>query len=359
MGIASAFFSEGTAGRYFRSWITGLDRSRFEIFVYHLRRDMTPYMTELAARVDCVRTFPGAALMPSAIAASIRADALDILVYPELGMDVTSFALAALRLAPVQCAGWGHPVTTGHRTVDAFFTCDGMEPPDADSHYTEKLVRLPGIGTDYARPAVPGDASRARFGLPEGVPLLLCPQSLFKIHPDNDALFARVLATVPAARLVLFEGRHPKLTAKFRARIEAAFAREGIGIDGRAVFLSQCGHDDFLRVNAVCDAMLDTQRWSGGNTSLDALAAGLPIVTLPGRFMRGRQSAAMLTLAGVEELVAVDAKDYVSIAERIAVDASWRAAIRARIRDGSGRIFGDRAPVAAFAGALEALARGG
>ena len=45
IGFASAFFSDGTAGRYFRSWITGLDRSRFEIFVYHLRRDLTPYLS--------------------------------------------------------------------------------------------------------------------------------------------------------------------------------------------------------------------------------------------------------------------------------------------------------------------------
>ena len=355
IGFASAFFSDGTAGLYFRSWITGLDRSRFEIFVYHLRRDLTPYLSGLADRVDRVRTFPGAAMMPSAIAASIRADALDILVYPELGMDVTSFALAALRLAPVQCAGWGHPVTTGHATIDAYFTCGEMEPPDGDAHYSERLVRLPGIGTDYARPVVPGDASRKRMGLREGIPLLLCPQSLFKIHPDNDALFACVLETVPAAQLVLFEGRHPKLTEKFRARLSVALAREGLSVDDRVVFLRQCGHDDFLRVNAVCDAMLDTQRWSGGNTSLDALAAGLPIVTLPGRFMRGRQSAAMLSRAGLDELIAADAKDYVRIAARLAADAPWRTSLRARMRDESGRVFGDRAPVAALADALESL----
>ena len=81
--------------------------------------------------------------------------------------------------------------------------------------------------------------------------------------------------------------------------------------------LPQCSHDDYLRINAVCDAMLDTLRWSGGNTSLDALATGLPIVTLPGRFMRGRQSAGMLTLAGLGDQVASDDDDYVRIASRI------------------------------------------
>jgi protein O-GlcNAc transferase len=168
-----------------------------------------------------------------------------------------------------------------------------------------------------------------------------------------------VLRAVPAAKLVMFEGRHPKLTAKFSARIRASFEREGVGIDGRVVFLPQCDHDDFLRINTMCDVMLDTQRWSGGNTSLDALAAGLPIVTLPGRFMRGRQSAAMLSLAGLAELVATDVDDYVRIAARVAIDAPWRNALRARVRDGRGRVFNDAEPVAALAAALEALVRSG
>jgi predicted O-linked N-acetylglucosamine transferase (SPINDLY family) len=66
--------------------------------------------------------------------------------------------------------------------------------------------------------------------------------------------------------------------------------------------------------------MLDTMHWSGGNTSLDALSSGLPIVTLEGRFMRGRQSAAMLRTVGVEELIARDAQQYVDIALRVARD---------------------------------------
>jgi predicted O-linked N-acetylglucosamine transferase (SPINDLY family) len=359
IGFASALFSEGTVGFYFRSWVTGLDRSRFEVIVYNLRHDVTPYQKDLVGKVDNVRNFPGADLTPARIATAIRADALDILVYPELGMDKTAFVLAALRLAPIQCAGWGHPVTTGHRTIDRFITCAPMEPDDGDAHYTEKLLRLPGIGTNYATPAVPDPAPRARFGFDAATPLLLCPQSLFKIHPDNDTLFARVLRKVPAAKLVMFEGRHPKLTSRFIARLRGSFEREGIGFDGRVVFLPQCDHDDFLRINSMCDVMLDTQRWSGGNTSLDALAAGLPIVTRPGRFMRGRQSAAMLSLAGLDDLVAADADDYVRIAARVATDAPWREALRARIRDGRGGVFNDPQPVAALASALESLAGSG
>ena len=69
IGFASSFFADGTCGRYFRSWIAGLDRTRFEIFVYHLRRDATPFLRDLSPHADRVRTFAGASLLPSAMAA--------------------------------------------------------------------------------------------------------------------------------------------------------------------------------------------------------------------------------------------------------------------------------------------------
>ena len=357
VGFLSSFFTDGTCGRYFRSWIMGLDRTRFEVFVYNLRRDVTPFLQQILTHVDRVRTFSGPGLMPSAMAPAIRADALDALVYPELGMNAPTFALAALRLAPVQCAAWGHPVTTGHATIDAFFTCSVMEPDDAVQHYTERLAALSGIGTDYARPAMPDDAIRSRLGLPLDVPLFLCAQSLFKIHPETDALFARVLGAAPSARLVMFEGRHPALTAKFLARAAAALGRAGAGGGERLIMLPQCGHDDYMRINGVCDAMLDTLRWSGGNTSLDALAAGLPIVTLPGRFMRGRQSAGMLASAGLDEFVARDEDDYVRIAAQLASDRDSRAAQTNRIHESAAKLFGDPAPVREFADELERLVR--
>jgi predicted O-linked N-acetylglucosamine transferase (SPINDLY family) len=104
--------------------------------------------------------------------------------------------------------------------------------------------------------------------------------------------------------------------------------------------------------------MLDATAWSGGNTSLDALAAGLPIVTLPGAFMRARQSMAMLELCGARDLVAADADDYVRIAARLAQDRVWREEMAGRIAAGSARLFDDPVPLDAFAQFIrDALAR--
>jgi len=119
-------------------------------------------------------------------------------------------------------------------------------------------------------------------------------------------------------------------------------------------------HASYLRVNALCDVMLDTLHWSGGNTSLDALAMGLPVVTLPGALMRGRQSLGMLRMMGLEDaLVARDAEDYVARAVAIASDPDRRAALSAAIAAAHGNVFERDEALAAFASFIERAAEGG
>ena len=339
IGFASAFFHTGTCGRYFRRWITDLDSERFEVFAYHLWPGIDDVAQAIATRADHFRTFAANRARPSVVAPVIRGDDLDVLVYTELGMDVASFGLAALRLAPRQYAAWGHPVTSGHATIDAFFSCAAMEGAGAQSHYTEKLVLLPGLGTRYDQPPLPAPGTREQFSLPGDRSLLLCPQSLWKIHPDNDLLFAEMLAADPRAMLVFFGGWHPAPIDRFMQRLKVTLDSFGIPIRERTRVLPQVDHDDYLRINMLCDAMVDTVHWSGGNSSLDALACGLPVVTLPGPFMRGRQSAGMLALLGLPELVADDRADYLAITARLAGDRAWRDQLAARIVAAQPRLF--------------------
>jgi predicted O-linked N-acetylglucosamine transferase (SPINDLY family) len=98
--------------------------------------------------------------------------------------------------------------------------------------------------------------------------------------------------------------------------------------------------------------MLDTPSFSAGSSALDALAVGLPIVAEEGRFMRGRQSAAMLRMVGVPELVAGDERGYVEAALRIARDRALRSVLSERIKAGLPRLFDCSEPLEALAGAL-------
>jgi CRISPR-associated protein Csy1 len=256
----------------------------------------------------------------------------------------------------VQCAGWGHPTTTGLPSIDWYLTCGAMEPEGGEAHYRERLVPLPGLGTRYERPSGAEGAGREDLGLPADRRLYLVPQSVFKIHPDNDSLIADVLAADPGSAAVMFAAGPRALIDAFVRRLKPAFASRGLATGRDLVFLPAMKHPAYLAVNRACDVMLDTLHWSGGNTSLDAIAMGLPVVTLPGALMRGRQSAAMLRMAGLPELVAQDGPGYVRLAVGIARDRERREAISDAMRRGSDALFGQAAPVAALASFLEDVA---
>ena len=356
VGFLSHFFFNCTAGRYFASWVTHLDPRRFEKYVYYTNEWVADDTKRIAAGAQVFRHLPGRSL--HAIARQVIADELDILVFPELGMHPETFTLAGLRLAPVQVSGWGHPNTTGLPSIDWFLSCADMEPRNAQSHYTERLALLPGLGTRYGIPAGGDTATRADLNLPEDRTLYLVPQSLFKIHPENDDLVARVLAEDPRGLAVFFAGSNDPSTQSFGARMGAAFRYRGLDIHERALFLMpNMPHARYLRLNELSDVMLDTLHWSGGNTSLDALASGLPVVTMPGEFMRGRQSRAMLESLGVPELVAGSRDAYVETALRLGRDPDLRRDLGQRIRANREALFERDEPIRALEDHLERMAR--
>jgi len=354
IGFAGAIFHDGTAGRYFERWITALDAARFERFVYH----MGPATDALTGRVAAASELVTLRRGPEEALERIAGDALDVLVHPEVGMTPFSLLAASLRLAPVQLAGWGHPVTTGSDAIDHFITCAAMEPVEGASHYSEGLLALPGPGVDYPMPATGAPAPRASFGMPEGKRLYACPQSLFKVHPAMDEALARLVAEDDDAIVLFFQAPSREVTARFAARLQRALASHGVAPRGQLKFLPRMSNDAFRRVLAACDVVIDTFHWSGGNTSLDAFAAGVPVVTLPGRFMRGRQTAGMLALIDMPGLVAPDVEGYVRLAIDVARDRDRNAALRKAIAERRGALFERREPVEALSASLLRLAAG-
>ena len=355
IGFCSRFFYLSTVGNYFASWITDLDRTAFEIFLYHTHVVEDALTARLRRASDHFLQGEESFIF---FREKIHADSLDILVYPEIGMDRIVYLLSALRLAPVQIGAWGHPVTPGHRSIDYFISCAAMEPADAQEHYNEPLLTLPGIGTRYELPQLSSTVAaktRSDYQLPEDAHLYLFPQSLFKVHPANDQLLVAAMINDAKGVLVMFAGQNNHITQKFVSRLMAAFTDKGLSAQGRVKILPGVSHDDYKRINQLCDLMLDTLHWSGGNTSLDALAMGLPIVTLPGEFMRGRQTMAMLKLLNVEELIASSADTYLAIGHKLATDKAYRDQISQRILANRGQLFDDAEPPRALGRMLERL----
>jgi predicted O-linked N-acetylglucosamine transferase (SPINDLY family) len=107
----------------------------------------------------------------------------------------------------------------------------------------------------------------------------------------------------------------------------------------------------------LCDVFLDSAGWSGCNSTLESLAHDLPIVTLPGSYMRGRHSAAILQMMGVTETIAATLDDYVALAARLANAPDECQAISRRVADNKHKVYRDRACVTALEDFLERAVR--
>ena len=103
--------------------------------------------------------------------------------------------------------------------------------------------------------------------------------------------------------------------------------------------------------------MLDSIGWSGGNTTLEALAQDLPVVTFQGELMRGRVSAGILRMMGMPETIAETLDDYVALAVRMARDLSFRANIKKRVAADKHRLYRDRACIVALEDFLDRAVR--
>ena len=143
VGIVSGFFRQHSNWKLpIKGWLSQLDRQRFRAFGYHTG-NQEDGETKVAASF-CDR-FVQSPLPLDRWRQEILADAPHVLIYPEVGMHPISAQLAAQRLAPVQCNSWGHPDTSGYPTLDYYLSSELMEPSDGQSHYTERLVRLPNL----------------------------------------------------------------------------------------------------------------------------------------------------------------------------------------------------------------------
>jgi predicted O-linked N-acetylglucosamine transferase (SPINDLY family) len=87
----------------------------------------------------------------------------------------------------------------------------------------------------------------------------------------------------------------------------------------------------YRALNQVADVFLDSIGWSGCNSTMEALACDLPIVTMPGKLMRGRHTHAILKMMGLNDTEARDIDEYVAIAKRLAKEPEWRRVISEKI----------------------------
>ena len=348
VGVVSQFFSNHSVwSAIVKGWFGQFERKRIALHAFYLgtrQNQETQFAMSRAAHFES-----GAKDLRQWVEAILR-QRLDVLIYPEIGMDPMTLKLASLRLAPVQVAAWGHPETSGLPTIDYYLSAADFEPPDAQSNYTERLVALPRLGCYYsARAVTPAEPDLEKWGVDPDSALLLCPGVPFKYAPQHDELLAEIARRVGRCRFIFFTHQSNRnLSQKLRKRFEPAFARKALKLDDFVAFIPWQNGPQFYGLLKRAQVFLDTIGFSGFNTAMQAMECGLPIVTREGRFMRGRLASGILKRIGLPELVAASDEDYVALAVRLVTDPAYRGNVRERIEASRAALFEDMAPIRAM-----------
>jgi protein O-GlcNAc transferase len=324
LGYLSSGFSDHPTAALTVGLIEKHDRHRFAVSLFAHVRSPDAMSRRLQAAADSWTDVHG--LSPEAIAERIRTARIDILVHPAGRHDEITWAVAALRPAPIQVALY-EAATTGIAAFDYLVTDRILTPRQSTERMVERPLRIPSLPLHELPPEAPDVTPLP--ALATGNVTFGSLNNSAKLNDGVLALWARTLAAVPGARLII--KAQALASRRLAARIDAAFS--GVGRD-RVELLT--GFTDsrrgMLQVYDRIDIGLDTVPWAGGMTTFEAMCQGVPVVTLAGSHMLARWGATLAIHAGHPEVVAETPEAFVEIARRLAADLPALSALRARLR---------------------------
>jgi len=331
IGILSGEFERGSSRFFLPGVLRKLRQAGYEVRGYLSRPGgiWTGAPSE-AAFDECVNVHGWDA---EQIAERIQRDGIGILLEVSGHLAHNRLDAIARKPAPVSVALPRYPCTLGMEAVEYRFTDRWADPPgETESHYTEKLIRLPHGYLAYEAPsfapevtALPADSNGyVTFGF---------FQSPLKINAGVLDILAESLGRTAGSRLLVHYAIHDFDRPGRKARewiadalVERGVARERIDFKGP---LDLAEHLALLR---EVDIALDSFPYSGQTTTCECLWMGVPVVTFSGDRFASRVSAAILHRSGLSDWVAKTHKEYTDIATRKGADLAELRALRAGLR---------------------------
>ncbi len=327
LGFLSPDFHQHPVTSFIVRILENLDRNQCDIACYSNYRMGDKFTARLRNAAFTWRGVLG--YSDALLADQIRRDGIDILFDLTGHTGGNRLLVFAYKPAPIQISWIGYEGTTGLSAMDYLLADRYVLPEGEESHYSEKVIRMPEGYVCYDPPEV----------APEVVPLPALEKgyvtfgsfnNLVKITPEVIAVWAEILRAVPGSRLMLkYRGFGEE---DVRRRYLDLFAAEGIEPE-RLELRRESAYADHLAAYGQVDIGLDTFPFSGSATTCDALWMGVPVVTWPGQTFASRHTLSHLSNLGLPELVANSREEYVAKAVALAGDLPRLAALRSGMRD--------------------------
>ncbi len=308
--------------------LKGHDRQRFEIVGVSLGPDDPSGVR--ARIVDALDQFHDVASDTDRNIAKLLND-LQVHIAIDLNgrTDGSRPGVLACRPAPIQVSYLGYAGTTGAEFIDYILADETALPFDQQPFFSEKIVHLPDCyhANDATR-HIAQTPPRRDLGLPDRAVVFCCFNHSAKITAPMFDIWMRLLAPVQDSVLWLSE-----MNDLARANLRRAAAARVVD-PGRLIFAPRMDRmEDHLARHRAADLFLDTLPYNAHSTAIDALWAGLPVLTCAGCAFAGRVGASLLKAAGLPELVTHSLTDYEAMALRLATDPALLSSSRRKLAD--------------------------
>lgn len=324
IGYLGPSFTRNQVAQFIGPVLEAHDPQAVEVFLYCVDPGF-----EAALPGHCTVRAIGA-LDDEAAAAMIRADRIDILVDIWGHNAGGRLPVFARRPAPIQIAWINFVQTTGLSCIDYVLHAQSMDAPGTAEAFCEEIWNLGEIMVPY-RPPANRPALVATPALARGHVVYGSFNNPAKLSDATVEAWAKILRARPQDRLVLKYSYFvdPVLQRATRAR----FAGWGANPD-QLEFRGHTSGLDYLREFQDIDLALDPSPCPGGTTTCDALANGVPVLTLKGADFYARIGLPAVLPCGLPELVAESWDDYVAKALDLTADHAALDALRTRTRQG-------------------------
>ena len=255
----------------------------------------------------------------------------------ELGVDIAvdlmgytqglRLGIFAHRAAPVQVNFLGYAGTLGVPYMDYILADEVVIPPGEERHYSEQVVRLPYSYLPHDdRRELAAKPSRSEAGLPEEGFVFCAFTNAYKITPPVFEVWMRLLRET-AGSVLWLRG----IAEEARKNLEREAHSRGVDAHRLVYAPHVAGMGEHLARQSLADLYLDTLPYNAHSTAVDALWAGVPVLTCAGRSFASRVAASALTAVGLEELITQDLEQYERRALELTRDAVQLRSLRERL----------------------------
>ena len=310
IGIISEFFTDHTIGKLYKDLIFSLDKTKFETLIFHsqktypgdifnefkekekegiLKNELLP--VKLSEKINVIKDFK-----------------LDVIFYPDIGMSIEFYYLALIRLAKYQITTFGHPETTGSKSIDYYLISKNCVNDNTQKHYSEKLLLIEHLPMIYSKPISKKKLSENELKKKN---IYSCPQTLFKLHPDFDQIIFDILQKDRKAIVFFIKDKNKVWYKKLINRLSSSEKYDS----KRIIFLDPLNYHDYLLHLGKASVLLDPIYYGAGNSFFESMLFGTPSVTLPTEQIKSR-----LVLGAYKQMeikdppIAEDIPNYVDLA---------------------------------------------